>query len=141
MPKNKDARYKIGAAVKYPFCPPSEVVGIDNYTLSAFDGKTRHWASYTLTSEKKGPFSRWWIVNVPKLGPYFLVAAKRVPKDAIFDPALSGLVELKSEGDAALSSPKGTLAVYRAKKGNMLYSQEVFDGAPRLVFAYKPFTP
>lgn len=134
---SKLVKYVLGENVSYSFCPPSKVVGIDSYILKAFDGKIRRWTSYTLTSVRKGSFARWWVVNVPLHGPHFFVAGKTIPKGAVFDAAQSGLVGLDSKGDAALSAAKGALAVYRTKDGTF-YSQEIFDGADRLVFVGKP---
>ncbi len=134
----EDIHLEIGQTVEYDFCPPSKVVGVDHYTLSAFDGQRRHWDSYTLVSEdKEGPYSRWWIVNVPDMGAHFYVAAERVPEGAAFSNRLSGYVRLNSEGNADLSGDRGALAVYQAADG-MLYAEEVFEGAPRLVFMAGP---
>lgn len=136
----QDITLNLGDRVSYDFCPKSEVVGIDRYTMKAFDGRQRSWDSYTLTSEADGPFSRWWIVNVPDCGAHYYVAAEKVPSDAVFEPALGGLVSLNSEGNADLSSEKGALATYRGPDGT-LYAEEVFDGADRLIFEGHSFTP
>jgi hypothetical protein len=134
----REVTYQIGEKVLAGFCLPSQVVGIDRYTLKAFDGQIRSWFSYTLISSEPGLFARWWIVNVPLHGVYYFVAGADIPHDAVFDPVQSGLVRLESEGDAALSAPKGALAVYRTADGTF-YSQEVFDGAERLLFTGKVF--
>jgi hypothetical protein len=115
-------------------------VGIDRYTLKAFDGTEKRWDSYTLVSSEAGLFSRWWIVNVPLHGPHFFVAGEGIPANAAFDAAQSGLVGLDSEGDAVLSAPKGALAVHRTPDG-VFHSLEVFDGADRLVFVGRAFEP
>lgn len=135
-----EVTFSIGATVSAPFCPASRVVGVDSYVLKAFDGSIRRWDSYTLVSDTAGAFARWWIANVPLHGAHYFIGGDVVPSDAVFDPAQSGLVALASEGDAALSSACGALVVYRTDDGTF-YSQEVFDGAERLVFIGRPFQP
>lgn len=139
---SKNTVFQIGDTVSYEFCPVSRVVGVDRYTLKAFDGQTRQWESYTLVSDAKeaGLYARWWIVNVPGHGAHAYVGADAVPPGCVFDPVLSGLVALDSEGNADLSSEKGALAVYSASKGGF-YAEEVFDEAERLVFYGTPLSP
>lgn len=130
----------LGTKVHYDFCPPSEIVGIDHYTMKAFNGAVQKWDSYTLTSDADGAFSRWWIVNVVGRGAHSYVAATDIPENLPLAKELSGLVALDSEGNADLSSGKGALATYAGPDGT-LYAEEVFDGADRLLFIGKPFTP
>ncbi len=128
-----DVSLNVGDTVNYDFCPESKVVGVDRYTMRAFDGQTRHWDSYTLTSEDNGQFSRWWIVNVPDLGAHYYVAVEDKPEGCSFNNRLSGFVNLNSEGNSDLSSEFGALATY--EYGKVLYAEEVFNGADRIVFA------
>lgn len=137
----KNVNLTLGQVIKPAFCAASTVVGIDHYTMKAFDGQSRAWDSYTLTSEDKGLYARWWIVNVAGRGAYAYTNAASIPDDVMFLNELSGLVTLNSEGNADLSSETGALATYAAADGETLYAEEVFTGAPRLLFVGKPFTP
>ena len=128
-----DPAWELGTSVAADCYPPSRVVGIDRYVLTAFDGRTLSWTSYTLVSDQPGAFARWWIADVPGHGVHYFIAAEGVPQGAVFDPTQSGLVRLASEGDAALSAATGALAVYHMPDGTF-YCEEVFDGAERLVF-------
>jgi hypothetical protein len=137
----KNVAFSVGEVIKPAFCAASTVVGIDHYTMKAFDGQFRAWDSYTLTSGDTGLYARWWIVNVAGRGAYAYTAAPSIPDDVTFLNQLSGLVTLNSEGNADLSSETGALATYEAADGTTLYAEEVFTGAPRLLFVGVPFTP
>jgi hypothetical protein len=131
----------IGDVLETEFCEVSRVIGIDSYTLASFSGPTEAWLSYTLVSRAPTPYDRWWIVNTPGHGAYAYTAFPRsLPDGARFDAAISGLVELRSSGNADLSSERGALAMFTdAADPMILYAQEVFDDAPRLQFIGKPF--
>lgn len=133
---NEDVVLDIGDEFHHPSCPNSEVVGIDRYTMKTFAGQRLEWISYTLTSDEAGPFSRWWLVNVPELGAYAYLETETIPDEVAFLKKLSGFVCLNSEGDAELSGDYGALAVYKGDPG-LLYAEEVFDGAERLLFRAK----
>lgn len=128
----------IGEVISPSFCAPSTVIGIDHYVMQAFDGRQVQWDSYTLTSNSPAPFQRWWLVNNPGQGPRTVIRATHVPGEAQFRKELSGLVALNSEGNADLSADTGALAVYADESG-VLYSEEVFAGAERLVFVSQPY--
>lgn len=134
----KNVNFTVGDVITPAFCAASKVVGIDHYTMKAFDGQQRSWDSYTLTSDDTGLYARWWIVNVVGRGAYAYTTVPAIPEGLSFCNDLSGLVALNSEGNADLSSEKGALATYEDKDGT-LYAEEVFDGAPRLLFVGKPF--
>lgn len=132
--------FQIGDTIKPAFCPASQVVGIDYYSMDGFNGQRITWDSYTLTSDESGVFARWWIVNVHGRGAYYYIPVDEMPEGVTFIRELSGLVGLDSRGDAALSSDKGALAVYGNDKGE-LFAEEVFDGADRIVFYGRPYSP
>lgn len=136
MPKN--VTFRLGDTLTPSFCGASTVIGIDRYTMKAFDGQVREWDSYTLTSAEKGIYARWWMVNVAGRGAHAYTGIDTIPDGLAFQKDLSGLVALNSEGNADLSTEKGALATYAAADGT-LYAEEVFDGAARLLFVGKPF--
>ena len=123
------------------------VVGIDHYTARTVSGGVSRWISYTLHS-RLPPESRWhrfWAVDgqVPDGGAalvrrsfYVASGAAGPPAGFALDRDMSGYVELRSDGDAALSGgavARGALLTYRAPDGR-LWAEEVFAGAGRLAF-------
>lgn len=139
MDMSKNISLKIGDVLNPAFCTASTVIGIDHYTMKAFDGQTRQWDSYTLTSDGAKPYDRWWLVNIVGRGAHAYTASDAIPNGLQFLNDVSGLVALNSDGNADLSSEKGALATYQDKDGT-LYAEEVFDGANRLIFVGRPFT-
>lgn len=138
MPKNVD--FKLDQIVSTNFCPPSRVVGIDNYTLKPFEGAERRWQSYTLISDHKAEFARWWMVNVPDHGAHYFVLGSGIPPEhALFDKTQSGLCVLETEG-VSLSTDKSALIVYRTPESTF-HSKEVFDNGEVLSFLGRPFEP
>jgi hypothetical protein len=135
-----DVQLSVGEVISPDFCAPSTVIGIDHYVMQAFGGQQVQWDSYTLTSDSPPLFQRWWLVNTPGHGPQVVTRASDVPEGAEFRRELSGLVTLNSEGNADLSAEVGALAMYLDKSG-LLYAEEVFDGAERLIFVSKPYPP
>ncbi|MFJ5828301.1 hypothetical protein [Streptomyces sp. NPDC093089] len=133
-----ELQLSIGDTVRPDFCLPSTAVGVDRYLMRSFDGREVRWDSYTLASDSPAPYDRWWLVNTPGRGAHVFTAADEVPADAGFRKELSGLVALNSEGDAALSGDVGALAMY-ADASDVLYAEEVFGDADRLVFVGRPF--
>lgn len=133
-----DVQLAIGEVISPDFCAPSTVIGIDHYVMQSFGGQQVQWDSYTLTSDSPPPFQRWWLVNTPGHGPQAVTETTDVPEKAKFRKELSGLVTLNSEGNADLSADIGALAMYSDESG-LLYAEEVFDSAERLVFASKPY--
>lgn len=129
-----NVRFHVGDRVRPRFCGPSEVVGVDSYTMRNFLGEQLRWESYTLASASNvAPYDRWWLVNTPGLGAHVFTAVHAVPVPAVFVRELSGLVALASKGDARLSSDIGALATYRDDAGE-LFAEELFAGSERLVF-------
>ncbi len=136
---SKDISLKIGDVITPDFCSASKVIGIDRYTMKGFDGQTQGWDSYTLTSGSEKPYDRWWLVNVVGRGAHVFTGINVIPDKGLqFVKHLSGLVALNSAGNADLSSDKGALATYEDSDG-ILYAEEVFDGANRLIFTGRPF--
>jgi hypothetical protein len=133
-----DVQLSISEVISPDFCAPSTVIGIDHYVMQSFGGQQVQWDSYTLTSDSPPPFQRWWLVNTPGHGPQVVTETTDVPEGAKFRKELSGLVTLTSEGNADLSADIGALVMYSNESG-LLYAEEVFDGAERLVFASKPY--
>lgn len=39
------------------------LIGVDSYLMDGFDGKRHKWKSYTLVSDRKDIFSRYWITE------------------------------------------------------------------------------
>jgi hypothetical protein len=136
--KQVDAQLSVGDIITPDFCARSTVIGIDHYVMQSFDGQQVRWDSHTLTSDSPAPFNRWWLVNTPGHGPQVVTAAPDVPGGAEFRKELSGLVTLNSEGNADLSAEVGALAMYADESG-LLYAEEVFDGAERMVYVNKPY--
>jgi hypothetical protein len=140
MPKRADAKFAMDQAVKVG-THTATVVGIDNYTFTACDGRKHAWKSYTLTAEAPAPLDRFWIANVPGQGAFIFTNAgerKLLPPDAEFKPALSGLAKLKSTGDAALSSAFSALSCWQTPR-NIIHSTEVFSEGPPLHFVGTPY--
>ena len=133
-----DVALSIGETFSPCFCSPCTVVGIDHYSMRSFNGQRVTWDSYTLTSASPAPFDRWWLVNTPGTGAQIFTATNGIPAAARFRPDLSGLVMIRSEGNADLSSETGALAVY--EEAGFLYAEEVFSDAERIMFKGKPYS-
>lgn len=133
-----EVQFMVGDTVSPCWCLPSTVVGVDRYVMRSFDGEVLRWDSYTLVSESGPPYDRWWIANTPRRGAHVFTATAEVPLTARYSKELSGLVGLASEGDSELSGEVGALAMYTCDSG-VLYAEEVFADAARLVFVGVPF--
>jgi len=146
----------------------AKVVGVDRYTeLTAApntanleEGLINNWVSYTLTSDNapKKWGDRFWAVDsqkaqetgdprIPKFEKAFYVTAQNIekPEGFVFEPLLSGRVDLSVVGEALHSTSndgdivaRGILFTYCDKEKNKIWSEEVFtseDGIPeRMVF-------
>jgi hypothetical protein len=112
-----------------------KLVGIDTYTLESFDGKKCGWPSYTLTSDRKDNFSRYWFVRWGKGNWILWLAAKNmtVPKGAKFLPGKSGIAKIEFEGDAGVSTPYAGLIQYQSKEG--YFAAERFAGSEVMYFS------
>ena len=128
---------KIGDRFQHETVPDSRVIGLDRYKMNTFEGRRLNWVSYTLTSEEDGPFARWWLVNMPLIGPCVYQPTENVPGGAEFMSELSGLVILDSKGDSSLSTNNGAAAIYKDKNGNF-YAQEIFDNNEKITFFGRP---
>jgi len=146
----------------------AKVIGVDHYTeltaapnpVNLEEGLVNSWVSYTLTSdnvpEKWG--NRFWAVDSqkaketgnPRIKEFeraFFVASPQAksPDGFVFEPLLSGRVDLSVVGEALHSTSndgdvvaRGILFTYCDKEKNKIWSEEVFtseNGMPeRMVF-------
>lgn len=139
MIKKPDGKLTLKEAVTIPEAPDAIVVGIDKYSFTAADSRRHSWESYTLTSSAAAPFDRFWIANVPDQGAFrFTRAQTSRPGDAVFSESLSGLCQLESTGDAALSSAFSALSCWQQTDGT-IHSIEVFSEGDAIAFLGKPF--
>jgi hypothetical protein len=112
------------------------LVGIDSYEMNNFEGKTTKWTSYTLTSNHKGAFSRYWIIDRGNSGWFISVAAKprKIKKNMPVVLARSGLAQIAFKGDKGPSSPSAALLAYKIKKGHY-YTIECFSKDKAMYFS------
>jgi len=102
------------------------IVGIDQYSLESFDGKSRTWTSYTLTSKTKGIFSRFWITDWKSDGWILWTTAKKKNKlNLQMVPNRSGLSKIEFTGDQGISTPFSAVAVFLSPK-DTYYALERF---------------
>ena len=105
------------------------IVGIDKYSLVNFEGKKIHWVSYTLTSEKKGVFSRFWITDWKKDG-WVLWTNSKKKKVANLQmvTSRSGISEVQFSGEQGVSTPFSGVAVFAVSKDEY-YAMESFTNS------------
>lgn len=116
-------RFKIEEVVEIEGFPASKIVGIDRYRLMSLSGKEKKWPSYTLVSDDKGVWSRWWITEEGGKLYYWSSASENEVKGEI-DLDDSGLCALDAEGDSIFSSDYSSVVVFR--DGSDLYCIEAF---------------
>ena len=111
------------------------LIGIDLYELENFSGSTSAWPSYTLVSDKKGLFSRYWFVLWDKSKWILWTKAKNkaLPGNAKLIPGKSGIAKIDFSGDAGLSTPVAALAQYAV--GKKYFCLERFAGSSTMVFS------
>jgi hypothetical protein len=132
------------------------VKGVDRYTEHTLSGRVNTWVSYTVVAEQAPeghPAKRFYLVDgqedaqtgeaFARRSVYTLDNNTEVPSGHELDQNLSGYVELKSEGDAQLSSgagaiegnsvSRGSLATFRSAGGD-IWAREVFDQSAPLSF-------
>jgi hypothetical protein len=141
-------KFIIGQTYDFTGCahPPSRLVGIDHYTLTARDGQTRRWESYTLEAlspeDRRPPYDRWYVVDLPGLGLSFvqLIDKDAMPAALKPDDTLSGQAQIRSDGDAALGSGNSTLEMYidESAATPVRYAEEPFENGGTLTFKITP---
>ncbi|MDX2027926.1 MAG: hypothetical protein SFW62_04765 [Alphaproteobacteria bacterium] len=124
----KELSVKIGGKVI-----TGSVVGIDCYRLENFEGRTLQWASYTLTSPRKHPFTRYWITDWGKRGWVLWLATRKKTPAGRFLAERSGVAGINFSGEQGASTPVAALVVYQKKDGSY-YSLERFAGSRTLFF-------
>ncbi len=90
------------------------LIGIDDYVLEGFSGAKTRWPSYTLVSEQKGLFSRYWFVKWAR-GPWILwtkAVSGLPPKGAKIILEKSGIASIAFAGDSGASTPHAALTQY-----------------------------
>jgi hypothetical protein len=112
-----------------------KLIGVDTYSLESFDGDKTGWPSYTLVSDRKDKFGRYWFVRWGDANWILWLQAKSmtVPKGAKLIPAKSGIAKIEFEGDAGVSTPHAALIQYKTNDG--YYSAERFAGSEVLYFS------
>jgi hypothetical protein len=112
-----------------------KLVGIDTYSLEGFDGKKFGWPSYTLVSERKDVFKRYWVVRWGKARWILWLKSNRlaVPPRAELIASKSGIAKIEFEGDAGVSTPFAALVQY--KVGDGYFSAERFAGSDVMFFS------
>jgi len=116
--------------------PSGTIVGIDRYRLKSLSGSAFQWTSFTLTSATPAPFDRWWLVDLPVLGPHAFYRNSFYDASLPLIPELSGLVELDSSGDAMLSDFSGALFTHSKCIGT-LSTYEIFPNCDAICFEGK----
>ncbi len=112
-----------------------KLVGIDTYSLEGFDGKKFGWPSYTLISERKDVFKRYWFVRWGKAQWILWLKSNRtaIPSCAELIVSKSGIAKIEFEGDAGVSTPFAALVQY--KVGDGYFSAERFAGSDVMFFS------
>ncbi len=118
-----NARYKIGDDVKLKGFPLSKVVGIDWYKMRSLSGIEKRWPSYTLVSDEKGEFARWWITD-EKEGLYHWNSISKEAITGDIDLNDSGLCTLDAQGESIVSSPFSSVVVFKDRDG--IFCMEAF---------------
>ena len=91
-----------------------ELIGIDSYLMDAFNGKRVKWTSYTLISDHKNKFARYWMTE--RTTGWFLstASAKRTPpKSSQIVLERSGIARIDFKGDRGVSTPSAALLAYK----------------------------
>ncbi|MDD4616158.1 MAG: hypothetical protein PHW76_03455 [Alphaproteobacteria bacterium] len=111
------------------------LVGIDIYSLESFDGKKFGWPSYTLSSDRKDVFKRYWFVRWGKAQWILWLKANRlaVPAHAELLASKSGIAKIEFEGDAGVSTPVAALVQYKVRDG--YFCAERFAGSDAMFFS------
>ena len=136
--------FKLGESIRITFNKrqiTGTLVGIDQYTLQTFTNKTIRWPSYTLVSDHKGVFSRYWFVRWGS-GDWILWLKPKssvVPAKARLLLEKSGVARIAFTGDAGVSTPVAALVQYQAGKG--YFCAERFADSKTMFFAGYPITP
>lgn len=112
-----------------------KLIGIDSYSLESFDGKKCGWPSFTLVSDRKDKFKRFWFVLWENKNWVLWLEAKSmtVPKGSKLIPEKSGIAKIEFEGDSGVSTPFAALAQY--KVGRDYFSLERFAGSDVMYFS------
>ena len=112
-----------------------KLVGIDTYSLESFDGKKFDWPSYTLASDRKDKFKRFWFVRWGQSNWILWLQAKNftVPINSKLLPGKSGIAKIQFEGDPGASTPFAALVQYRTADG--YFAAERFAGSEVMYFS------
>jgi len=96
--------------------------------MDAFDGKRHKWKSYTLVSEAKGIFGRYWLTE-RKTGWFLSTESKKKhpAKGAKIVLERSGIAKIAFEGEQGVSTPSAALLAYRAGKDKYFTIERFFD--------------
>ncbi|MDD3181331.1 MAG: hypothetical protein PHD48_00770 [Alphaproteobacteria bacterium] len=105
-----------------------KLIGIDSYLMDGFDGNRHKWKSYTLVSDREGPFSRYWITE-RETGWFLSTAAKKVkpPKNAKVFPARSGIARIDFKGDKGVSTPAAALLAHKVGPNKFFTVERFLD--------------
>lgn len=105
-----------------------KLVGVDSYFMDGFDGKRHKWKSYTLVSDRKDVFSRYWITE-REAGWFLSTAAKKVKpsKDAKVFPPRSGIARIDFKGDKGVSTPAAALLAYKVGPNKFFTVERFLD--------------
>ena len=117
------------------------VVGLDSYLMKPFSGKVAHWISYTLLSDLKYPFDRYWFALWGRSEWILWLHTKKADTrnlDLVMEK--SGLAQIEVAGERGLSTPIAALAQY--KKNSRYFCIERFSGSRVMYFeGYKISRP
>ena len=115
------------------------IVGIDSYQLENFEGKKHKWLSYTLVSDKKGEFSRYWITDWKKSGWVLWTGCpkKKSLSSLKMVTDRSGITNIEFSGDQGVSTPFAAVAIYQLENGEY-YAMERFTASQVMFFCGRP---
>ncbi|NTU50660.1 MAG: hypothetical protein HGA87_07305 [Desulfobulbaceae bacterium] len=105
-----------------------KLIGVDSYLMDGFDGNRHKWKSYTLVSDRKNVFSRYWITE-RETGWFLSTAAKKAkpPKGATVFPARSGIARIAFEGERGVSTPAAALLAYKVESNKFFTIERFLD--------------
>lgn len=111
-----------------------KIIGIDEYRLDAFNGKTVSWDSYTLISQS-GRSRRFWCVRWSPAKWILWKNAKlrKASADMKLMDSRSGIAHIKFKGDSGVSTPNAALIHYKSK--DQYFCMERFLGSDAMFFS------
>ncbi|MFY9287542.1 MAG: hypothetical protein WAO98_03470 [Alphaproteobacteria bacterium] len=111
-----------------------KLIGIDHYSLESFANTRCKWPSYTLISDTKDVFSRFWFVRwtANEWILWTTTNAKEPPTKGMI-LSKSGVAKIKFTGDSGVSTPMASLVQFR--NGSSYFCIERFINSEVMFFS------